>query len=82
MNVTVGTTAVKLDVPSTSRPLIQNLGTGKLYFGTDNTVTAANGIQVLAGAAYEFARPLNEGETGDVWMIGDTAGTDVRVLAL
>lgn len=52
--------------------MVQNLGTGTVYFGPKSTLTAANGIQLLPGAS------LNLPTRGPVYAISTVAATDVR----
>ena len=78
--VTVGTTAVKLDFGPADRPVIQNLGSGDLYFGPTSAVTANSGIKLSVGMGYEFPNVLkNIAGWPEVWVIASAAGTDVRV---
>jgi hypothetical protein len=75
-NAIVGIAALNVVAANTSRStvLIQNLGPGLLYHGTDNTVTTVTGIQIPVGSAVPFTHD------DDVYLIADTAGTDVRYL--
>lgn len=43
-------------------------------------VTAGTGLQIPVGAAYETLGAMSE--DGAFWAVADTAGTDVRFLAL
>ncbi len=75
--VSVGLTATPC--PSNSQPLresfsVYNLGSGKLYWGTDSSVTTATGFPCLPGFAADYGGP--------VWLVSDTAGQDVRWLLL
>lgn len=79
--LTVGTTAVDvLAATGRGRPIIQNLGPGKLYFDSAPNVTTSTGIQLAVGASYEFASAISL-ETG-LSVIADQAATDVRVIVM
>lgn len=73
-NAVVGLAASNVVAANTSRAnvLIQNLGPGIIYQGTDNAVTTANGIQIPVGGAITVTHD------DDVYLISDTANTDVR----
>jgi len=77
---TVNATAVLL-TNGGSNPLrrtvviMNNSSSAILYVGTSNAVTAANGLPVLYGGERHFVTPF---WTGDIYLISDTAGTDVR----
>lgn len=75
-NAVVGLAASNVVAANTSRAnvLIQNLGPGIVYHGTDSAVTTANGIQIPVGGAI----PITHDD--DVYLISDTANTDVRYL--
>lgn len=82
MNITVGTDPVHLDVAHDATPLIQNLGSGNLYIeATQADCTTTSGLKLAAGDIYQYPLPLNEG-AGDVWLVADAAGTDVRYLVV
>jgi hypothetical protein len=57
-------------------------GAGTLYVGTDNAVTTATGVPVLAGQSIGLSgRPAGGGPGTGVWLISDqVAGVDVRWL--
>lgn len=72
--LTVGTSAVKVEMAS-STWTIQNLGSGTIYISKDPAVAAGGpGLQVESGEAFSS---LVRG--GDIWVVSDEAGTDVRV---
>ena len=62
--------------------MLQNAGTGRVYYGFTSAVTPATGVIMHGGlgagdglgASREIA-----GYTGDVWMIGAAGGGDVDV---
>ena len=78
-NITVGTSAVQIAYDPERILVIQNLGTGNVYIDHDPSVTTSTGFKLAADAVYEYPRQLNLGE-GAVWIIGDAADTDVRLL--
>ena len=80
MNIVVGTvTPVALPVsePSTS-VLIQNLGTGNLYVDGNSAVTTSTGVKIATGTSLTIIGP---DDLGELFLISDTAATDVRYLA-
>lgn len=86
MQITVGTAAVQiphLNLLDGGTLMINNQSAGKLYIGTDNTVTATGatgGLEVPPGLTpLVFPKPINN-MMGDVWLISDTAAQDVRYL--
>lgn len=82
-NISVGTSAVQLPHNNGldgGTLLIQNQSAGKLYIGTDNTVTAVNGLEIPPGLTpFVFPKPINN-LLGDLWLISDTVAQDVRYL--
>jgi hypothetical protein len=80
MKIVVGTvTPVLLPVgePSDS-VLIQNLGTGIVYVDGNSAVTTATGVKIVSGATLIISGPNS---VGALYLISDTAATDVRYLA-
>lgn len=79
MKIVVGTTPVLLPVvePS-STVLIQNLGTGIVYVDGDPAVTTATGVKIAAATTLTISGPDS---VGALYLISDTAATDVRYLA-
>jgi hypothetical protein len=79
MNIVVGVTPVLLPVvePSAS-VLIQNLGTGIVYVDGDPAVTTTTGVKIAAGTSITVVGP---DDVGALYLISDTAATDVRYLA-
>ena len=55
--------------------MVQNLGSKAIYMGSDNTVTAANGLRISSNSTLE----LELGEDVSLWSISTNAGQDVRV---
>ncbi len=80
MQMTVGTSAVRLNAPASSTPIVQNLGPGSIFIG-DSTVTVATGIKLGPGDVYEFLRDLSQ-SFGSLYLVADAAGTDVRYLVV
>jgi hypothetical protein len=80
MNIVVGTvTPVLLPVAEPSASvLIQNLGTGNLYVDGNPVVTTATGVKIAAGTSLTVIGP---DDVGALYLISDTAATDVRYLA-
>jgi hypothetical protein len=78
--ITVGTSAVEAKVGASALASRLNLtvfhnGSGKLYWGYSNAVTAANGTQIFKNTTTS----IDAGPNLHVWLISDTAGQDVRV---
>lgn len=79
--LTVGVTPVEVPRSGPGRPVIQNLGPGTVYLDTDNDgVTTGDGLRLEPGDAFEFTHAASY-ETG-VWLVSDTADTDVRVIVM
>lgn len=74
--VSVGVAATLIAAANTSRGniMVQNLGTGVVYLGTDASVTTANGIELAVGQVVTL--------TNDdaIYGISTIAATDVRYL--
>jgi len=74
---TVSTTATLVVGADTTRQsvLVQNLSANvPAYVGFDNTVTAANGVQVPAGGGVYS----DDSFTGDVYVIAESGTVDIR----
>jgi hypothetical protein len=80
MKIVVGTvTPVLLPVAeASSTVLIQNLGTGIVYVDGDPGVTTATGVKITAGTSITISGPDS---LGSLFLVSDTAATDVRYLA-
>lgn len=79
MQIILGTTPVK--VPGDrSRPIIQNLGPGNVFFDTDGDVTPSDGILLAPSSVYEFPTP--GGASVGIFIVADQADTDVRIVVL
>ncbi len=82
-NIVVGVAAVQvphLNQLDGGTLLIQNQSAGKLYIGTDNTVTSATGLEIPPGLVpFVFPQPLKH-LMGDLWLVSDTPAQDVRYL--
>ena len=73
----VGLTAVALPTNSTAPKevfLLQNMSTGKLFWGSDIGVTIATGFPVIPSLSIDYGGP--------VFVISDTAAQDVRYCIL
>ena len=73
----VGLTAVPLPTNATAPKevfTLQNMSAGKLYWGSDNLVTALTGFPVIPSIAIDYGGP--------VFLISDTAAQDVRYVVL
>jgi hypothetical protein len=79
VNIVVGTvTPVLLPVKEASGSvLIQNLGTGSLYVDGNPAVTTSTGVKIATGTSLTVSSPDN---VGALYLISDTASTDVRYL--
>lgn len=81
MQLILGTTAQSVPTEGRARPVIQNLGPGKVYLDTNNGVTTSGGLQLPVGAIYEFH--VGAGfNAGGVWLVSDAANTDVRIIGI
>ena len=79
MKSIVGTTPIPLlGRIGQGRPLVQNLGPGKVYFDTDADVSVETGFELGVGAAFEFAEDSNV--TPSVYVVADTADTELRIV--
>jgi hypothetical protein len=78
--VTVTTTPTALMPVSTNdvRFYIQNRGPSEVFFGPDNTLTAANGVGLAAGATLEYSTPGYLGGGYDMWFCTATGTADLR----
>lgn len=75
-NHTAGTSAAQIVGVNLSRgrSLIQNLGPGDLYLGTDSSVTTSSGLKVSVGGSAEITFE------SAIYGIATAAGTDVRFI--
>jgi hypothetical protein len=71
--------AIKPTLSKTSRPIIQNLGPGTLYFNTSGVSVIATGIKMEPLAVYEFPTTLVEGP-GNIWFQAENDICDIRIL--
>ena len=80
LTITSAATAVLIAKTGFGDPIIiENLGTGVLYIGTDDTVTDADGFRITASpAANSVVNLLNN--SGDVYGYAKTANCDVRII--
>lgn len=79
MQIIVGTSAQKVVSGGRQRPVVQNLGPGTIFLDTEGSVTPTTGIKIPVGWTYEFP---TSGSEDDIWIISDTASTDVRVIQI
>jgi len=63
----------------TMRPVIQNLGPGDLYLGTNNTNLTTVGIKLPVNAVYEIPAVLSEGAS-QIWLAASGGNCDVRII--
>lgn len=79
MKLVVGTTPTPLlSKIGEGRPLVQNLGPGKVYLDTDEDVSTETGFELAVGAAFEFAEDSNI--TAAVYVVSDSANTELRIV--
>lgn len=79
INVSATATALPTSpLASRKKLMIQNLANKAVYIGTNNSVTASNGMRVAAGANVE----LEWGPAITVYAIGTQATNDIRVLEI
>lgn len=71
--------AVNLGYSGTQRPIVQNLGPGILYIGSNSATLLTEGIQVPVNAAYELPATLVEG-AGRIYAQASGDDCDVRTL--
>jgi hypothetical protein len=61
------------------RPIIQNLGPGDLYLGTNNTNLTTVGIKLPTNAVYELPAVLSDGAS-QIWLAASGGNCDVRII--
>lgn len=71
--------AVDLGYSGTQRPIVQNLGPGTLYIGSNSATLLTEGIQVPVDAAYELPAVMIEG-AGRLYAQASGDDCDVRTL--
>jgi hypothetical protein len=81
MQMMVGTTPVRFPGRGNTRPMMQNLGPGDIYFDNKPDVTPETGIQMAVGAIYEYPTDLQRGG-GFVYMVSDQDNTDLRYITV
>ncbi len=54
--------------------IVQNLSANNIYVGSDQNVTIASGIRIVANGYW-----ANDQRAEPVWLISDGAGSDARV---
>jgi hypothetical protein len=76
--ITVTTAVLNLPLGTGSRPLLQNLGPGDVYFGDSPSVSTANAFKLTPGMGYEFSEPLPySGSFEQVWVVSNSTA-DLR----
>lgn len=73
----LGTSKQQITASGRNRLVIQNLGPGNVFLGTEGDVSPTIGLKIAVNAVYEF--PTTSADD-DVWVVADAANTDVRVL--
>ncbi len=78
--ITATTTATALTLTNApdARLYIQNRGSAEIFIGPDNTVTAANGIGLAAGATLEYPEAKWGASGYDLYVITASGTADVR----
>ena len=77
-NITVGVAAAPVTGIDRNQCLvIQNRGSVSIYWGYTASLTTANGVEILAGGAHEWPRPIVNFASA-VYLISGTAGQGVR----
>jgi hypothetical protein len=77
-----GVTPVQLSGVGRGRPVIQNLGPGNVYLGTEETEADPDaGFKIVPNGGFEFSTAAGF-EAGGVWIASDAADTDVRVISV
>lgn len=71
--------AVDLGYSGTQQPIVQNLGPGTLYIGSDPATLLTEGLQLPPDTAYELPTTLNEGATR-IYAQAETDDCDVRTM--
>ena len=77
-NITVTSTAQKLDLGDADLPVLQNLGAADVYFGRTASVTSSNGLKLGNGVGYAFDRTLGEAQWDGIWVITSSGTADLR----
>ena len=79
MQVSVGTTPVRLDVAGAATPLVQNLGPGDVYVDRADDVSDSTGVELAVGDVLELPRGVSSGG-GPLYLVATESDTDVRYL--
>ena len=77
-NITVTSTAQKLDLGDADVPVLQNLGSADVYFGRTSAVSSTNGLKLGNGVGYAFDKTLGEAQWDGVWVITASSTADLR----
>jgi hypothetical protein len=62
-----------------NRPIVQNLGPGILWLGTNGTSVDTYGLKLPVNAVYELPATLLEG-AGQIYLKATTDNCDVRII--
>lgn len=81
MQLSVGTTPVQLPLRGRSRPMMQNLGPGNIYFDNNIDVSVETGVMMAVGSVYEFPDDLQRGG-GLIWFVADQDDCDLRFMSV
>jgi hypothetical protein len=73
---TTGGKLIATNLANRRKVIVQNLGNKDIFFGHNNSVTAANGLKISAGSNAE----LEFGPTLDLWAITASGTASVRYL--
>lgn len=80
--ITVGTTAiqaVRYNKSRTSLVIFNNSTTATVYYGSDGTLTASNGIPIPPRSGMVFSKQSGDDPRISYWLVSSAAGTDVRI---
>lgn len=75
--ILLGTTPVPLTADRGHLVIQNNSATANLYLDVNESVTTTSGMKLTPGSVFEF--PVS-GAANTIWIVSDTASTDVRVL--
>lgn len=69
----------KTEYTGDAQPVVQNLGPGTLYIGSQNNDLPTNGLELPVGAVYEYPAKMVEGAQY-LWLHAVGGNCDVRLL--
>ncbi len=67
------------DKQRTTFSVANNHASAKIYWGRNRGVTVANGFPIFPNTVQTFSPLFGDDPTKEIWLISDTAATDVRV---